>query len=103
MVMDLASRNDRDVLVEQRGERAQQPGLGLAAQAEQDEVVLRQQGVDHLRDDRVVVPDDAGKQGLTGPEPDQQVGAQFILDRPGDVITPGDRLAQFTQRRGSCV
>ena len=66
--MDLAAGHDRDVLVEQIDQAAQDPALGLAAQAEQDEVVPREDGVDELRDDRLVVADDAGKQGLARSE-----------------------------------
>ena len=51
VVVDLAARDDGDHLVEQRGQRAQDAGLGLAAQPEQDEIVPRQDGVDDLRDD----------------------------------------------------
>ena len=43
-------------------QRAQQARLGLTAQAKQDEVVLREQRVDQLRNDAVVVADDAGEQ-----------------------------------------
>ena len=66
IVVDLAARHHRDLLVEQRHERAEQARLRLAAQAEQDEVVLRQQRVDQLRHDGVVVADDAGKERLAG-------------------------------------
>ena len=64
--MDFAAGDDGQRLVEQRGQRAEQARLRLAAQAEQDEVVAREHGVDHLRDDGVVVADDAGKERLAG-------------------------------------
>ena len=51
-------------LVEQRRQRAEDARLRLAAQAEQDEVVPREDRVDELRDHGVVVADDAGKQRL---------------------------------------
>ena len=51
VVVDLAAGHDRDLVVEQRHQRAQQARLRLAAQAEQDEVVLREQRVDQLRND----------------------------------------------------
>ena len=51
-------------LVEQRRQRAQDAGLRLAAQPEKNEVVARQDGVDDLGTDGVVVADDAGKQRL---------------------------------------
>ena len=44
------------------GEHADEPRLGLPAQSEQNEVVPRKHGVDHLRNHRVFVADDAGEQ-----------------------------------------
>ena len=49
--------------VEQGGEGAEDARLGLAAEAEQDEVVAGEDGVDELGDDGVVVADDAGEEG----------------------------------------
>ena len=51
-------------VVEQVDQGADEPGLGLAAQAEQDEVVLGQDRVDELRNHGVVVADDAGEEPL---------------------------------------
>ena len=48
--------------VEECGEGAEDAGLGLAAEAEKDEVVFAEDGVDELRDDRVFVTDDAGEE-----------------------------------------
>ena len=62
IVANLAAGDVGQLLVEQRGERAQDAALGLAAQAEQDEVLLRQDGVHDLRNDGVFVADDAGKE-----------------------------------------
>ena len=64
IVAQLGAGDVGRVGVEQRGERAQDARLRLAAQAEQDEVVARENGVDHLRDDGVVIADDAGKERL---------------------------------------
>ena len=50
--------------VEQGGEGAEDARLGLAAEAEEDEVVLGEDGVDDLGDDGVFVADDAGEEGL---------------------------------------
>ena len=58
----------------------QQAALGLSAQAQQDEVVAREQGVDHLRDHRVVVADDAGEEFVAALDDAEQVGADFVLD-----------------------
>ena len=68
--------------VEQNCQRAEQARLGLAAKAEQDEIVTREDGVDDLRDDRLVVADDAGKNGPAGFEPDHQVLADLGTHGP---------------------
>ena len=77
--------------IEQRGERAQDAGLGLAAQAEQDEVVAREDGVDELRDDGVFVADDAREERRASASPGaiarsrgDQVLAELVLDRAAD-------------------
>ena len=79
--MDLAARNDRDLVVEQIDQPAQNPALGLAAQSEQDEIVLRENRVDELRDDAVVVTDDAGKEHLARLELAHEVVADLLFDR----------------------
>jgi len=56
--------------------------LGLPTKAEKDEVVAREHRVHELRDDRFVVPDDAGKQPLAGLKFSNEVLADFFLDRP---------------------
>ena len=90
VVVDLAAGHDRHRVVEQRDERAQNPRLRLAAQAEQDEVVPRQERVDDLRHDGVFVADDAGEQRSALAEPVEQVLAHFVLDRAecalGDAV-----------------
>src|SRR5215475_6748637 len=45
----------------QSDQATQDAALRLAAQSEQDEIVLREDGVDQLRNDRIVVADDAGE------------------------------------------
>ncbi len=81
VVVNLAAGDDGQRLVEQGRQGAEEARFGLAAQAEQDEVVPREHRVDHLGYDRVVVADDAGKEGLTGAELANQVVADFRLDR----------------------
>ena len=61
IVVDFGAGDDRNLLVEQFGELANDAALCLAAQAEQDDVVPRQNGVDQLRNNGFVVTDDAGK------------------------------------------
>ena len=80
VVAQLAAGDDGNGLVEQADQRAQHPRLGLATQPEQDEVVLREQGVDDLRHDRLGIADDAGEDGAPGAEPVNEVAANFVFD-----------------------
>ena len=81
VVVNLAAGHDRDLLVEQIDQAAQDPAFRLAAQAEQDEVVPREDRVDELRDDRLVEADDAREEPVAGPELPHQVVANLLLDR----------------------
>ena len=80
VVMDFAAGDDGQRLVEQGRQGAEEARFRLAPQAEQDEVVPREHRVHHLGDDRVVVADDAGKEGLAGAELANQVVADLRLD-----------------------
>ena len=95
VVVDLAARDVRRPLVEQPDQRADQPGLALAALAEQDEVVAGEQGPLDLGQHRVVEAEDAGEGGLAGGQARQQVGAHLDLDGPVDVAA----VAEVAQRR----
>ena len=66
VVVDLGAGDDRHPLVEQVGERADHAGLGLTPLAQEDHVVAGQQGVLELREDRVLVAEDAVDQRLAG-------------------------------------
>ena len=87
----------RRPFVEQRDERAQNPRLGLAAFAEQDQILARQQRVLQLRQHGVVVADDARKQRFALAQFFDQVFAQFGLDR--QHLIAGS--LQFSKSRGS--
>src|SRR5208282_5123947 len=51
-----------------------------------NEVLLRQDGVDDLRNDRIFIADDAGKDGLPCLEPFDQIFAKLVLNgTPGDA------------------
>ena len=82
IVVHLAAGDDRDPLVEQPRQLAQDAALGLAAKTEQDEMVPREQRVDDLGDDGVLVADDAGEERLPRGEARDQVGADLVPDRP---------------------
>jgi len=95
VVVNFAAWHHRDRVVEQFGEAAQDAALGLAAQAEQDEVVARQHRVHQLRDHRLVVADDAGKERLAGLQLADEVVADFLLDRFRAIA----RLPEFSKGR----
>ena len=80
IVVDLAAGDDRHPLVEQAGERADDARLGLAALAEEDDVVTGEQCVLQLRHDRVLVAEHAVEQRLAG----------------GDRATALRRISSFT-------
>ena len=96
VVVNLAARHHGNLVVEQAREGAQDAALRLAAQAEQDEIVARQHGVDDLRDDRVVVADDAGEERLSGAEAGDQVLAHLVAHRATLDAAGGDGGAKFS-------
>ena len=59
--MQLGAGDDRRPLVEQADDRADQPGLALAALAEQDDVVPGEQGALEVGQHGLVEADDAGE------------------------------------------
>ena len=79
VVVDLAAGDLGAPLVEQPDQRAHQPGLALAALAEQHEVVAGQQCGLQLGQHRVVEADDAGEGGRAGPQPVEQIGSELLL------------------------
>ena len=82
VVVELAAADDREPLVEQADEQPGHPRLGLAALAEEDDVVAGEDRVLDRRQDRLLVADD-GRQDLgAGGEAVEQVRSQLLLDRP---------------------
>ena len=96
VVVDLRAGDDRQVFVEQMDELAQHPRLGLAAQAQEQHVMPRQDGVLDLRDDGLFVAQDVGKERLARPELADQVAPHLVLDR----LHPISACPQFPQRPG---
>jgi hypothetical protein len=86
VVVHLAAGDDRHRLVEKADERAQDARLRLTAQAEQDEVVSRQDRVDDLRHDRLLIADHAGEERAAAGEAREQVLAHLVLDRPRGAV-----------------
>nr|BFE83629.1 hypothetical protein GCM10020093_062300 [Planobispora longispora] len=93
MVVDLAAVHDRGPLVEQPGDGADEPGLALAALAQQDEVVPGEKRPLQLGQDGVVEADDAREPRLPRPEAGQEVLADLGLDGAVDMATRA-KLAQ---------
>src|SRR5262249_1181252 len=87
IVVDFGARDDRNTFIEQFGEQTDDAALCLSAQTKQDDVMPRQNGVDQLRDNRVLVTDDAGKQFLAVAQLFDQIEAQLVCDRKG--LMPG--------------
>ncbi len=81
VVVHFAAGDDRDLLVQQRDELSQNAALRLASQAEQDEVVPRENGVDGLWHDRLLEPDDAGEDVASGFQHANEILAHLVLDR----------------------
>ena len=55
VVVDFATRDDRNFRVEKLNKAAQNAALGLSTQTQKDEIVPREQGIDDLGDDAVLV------------------------------------------------
>ena len=103
IIVDLAACENRDLLVEQRHELAENAALRLAAQAEQDEVVTREDRVDELGNHRLFVTHNAGKQRRAVLEQADQVFPHFVFygalaaGRAGPL-----RALQLTECRRLC-
>jgi hypothetical protein len=99
IVMNLAVRDDGDFLVEEARQRSKQPGLGLAAQSEEDEIVPGQDRVHHVRDNRLVVANDPGEQRRARAKARNQVLSQFVLDGSVRDASGGDSFAEPAESR----
>src|SRR5436305_14070818 len=80
VVVDFGACDDGYRRVEQCDELTYDAALGLPAQAQKDDVVAREHGVDYLRDDGLVVADDAGEDALAAPQFVEEVRAHLVLD-----------------------
>src|SRR6478752_7600719 len=80
MLSDLRASDDGRPLVQQSGERAQQPGLALAAFAEHHHVMAGDQRAFQLWQHGRLEADDAGPGIGARAQRGQQIGAQFGLD-----------------------
>src|SRR4051794_24358 len=78
IVVDLTPGDGRNPLVEQGGQLPQEPTLGLTPEPQQDEVVTRQERVDDLRQDGVLIPHNPGEERLSRFQPPKQVAPDLI-------------------------
>ncbi len=82
VVVHLAAGEDRDLLVEQGGQLAEDAALRLSSETQQDEVVAGEDRVDHLGDDGILVADDAGEDLLAGLQHADEVVPHLVLYGP---------------------
>ena len=94
IVVDLAARNRRHGVVEERDQGTDESRFRLPALTEQDHVLAGKDRVLDLRDHRVVVPADAVEQLLVGAELADQVASKLGPDRQDAVF----RATQLTDR-----
>jgi hypothetical protein len=80
MVVDLTSLDDGSPFVEEAGDRADEPGLTLAALTEQDQVMPGYEGSFEMGQDGFVEAHDAWETGLARSESGQQVFADLGFD-----------------------
>ena len=96
VVVDLAAGDDRDLVVQQVDQGADDAGLRLAALAEEDDVLAGEDRVLELRDDGVFEAEDAGEHVLALAHLVDQVAAHLLLD--GLHLVAG--AAQLTECTG---
>lgn len=93
VVVDLTIGDLGTPLVQQLDQGPHQPGLPLAALAEQDEIMTRQQRGLQLRQHGVVETDDPGEGRLAAAESGQQIRTQFLGNGLG-LVAAGTKLAE---------
>jgi hypothetical protein len=93
VVVDLAARQHRHLVVEEIDQSSQNPSLRLAAQPEQNEIVAGQEGVDDAGHDGSLVSDDSRKERLSRRQLGDQVVANLAVNRARS-ISVGLQLAE---------
>ena len=80
IVVNFGAGDDRYFVIQKLGELADDAALGLSSEAQQNNVVPRENGVDELGDNCFVVTDDAAKKFLAARKFLYQICAQFVFD-----------------------
>jgi len=80
IVADFTTSDDRDFGVEKIDEATKNAAFGLAAQAEQNEIVAREKRIDDLRDYGVVVAMNAREDCFVALDGAKEIGANFVFD-----------------------
>ena len=97
--MNLATRDIRQVWIEQRGKGAQDAALGLATQSEQYEIMTGKNGIDNLGHNRIVESDNTWENRTALTQFQYQVIAHFVLHAPGtEPLFSKRTMAQFGER-----
>src|SRR5439155_10787029 len=91
IVIDLAAGDGRQQRIEERDERAGDPGLRLTALAQEDDVLAGEDRVLDLGDDRLLVADDAVEQRGLARERDHEVGPKLLLHGPAPISALAER------------
>ena len=80
VVIDLRAGDDWNFRVQQVRKLSNDPALRLAAQAQQNQIVPSQNGVNKLRHDRFVVAHNAGKKSFAALQFTNQIRTQLVFD-----------------------
>ncbi len=99
VVMDLAAGDVWHLRVKQRCKGAKDPAFCLSTQAQQNEIVARENSVDDLRYDSVFIPHNSRKKRATLAQFADKIVAELILYTAGKETLFGEwTLAKFAER-----
>src|SRR5207244_3997035 len=93
IVIDLATFDDWNDVIQEFNQPAENPALGLAAQAEEDHVVPGEDGIHNLRNDGFFIADDAGENRRLCLELANQIHPHLVFDGSPAI----GRLSEWTR------
>src|SRR5688572_10093632 len=85
IVIDLGTRDYRDLVVKKVCQPTDDARLCLSTQTEKYEIVFREDGIYDLRHNRFIVAEYSGKESLATAQFPYEVRAHLVLDCPRDV------------------